>query len=218
MNALLKLSSLTASLVLFASTLPASEQDRVEQAASIIARFRALPEQGIPARVLNEAYGLAILTVTKAGFIWTGKYGEGVVIARTAEGWSGPAFIKTAGAGFGPQIGGSVTELVLVLNTPAAVKSFSTGTKLQLGGSLSVAAGPVGRSADAGVTTRAAVFAYSISQGLFAGVSLEGTVIEMNPKSNARYYAPARPVSAPLILSGQVAPPEGAEVLLRELR
>src|SRR4051812_11408223 len=116
MNAFLKLSCLGAAMALFTSTTFASEQDRVDQAASIVARFRAMPEQGIPPAVLNQAYGLAILTVTKAGFIWSGKYGEGVVIARVGQGWSGPAFIKTAGAGFGAQIGGSVTQFVLVLN------------------------------------------------------------------------------------------------------
>lgn len=218
MNALLKLSCIGAALALFTSTTFASEQDRVDQAAAIIAKFRSMPERSIPREVLRDARGLAILTVTKAGFIWSGKYGEGVVVARVGRGWSGPAFIKTAGAGFGAQIGGSVTQFVLVLNTPAAVKAFSSGTNVQLGGALSVAAGPVGRSAEAGVTPKAAVFSYSISQGLFAGVSLEGTVVEMNPKSNARYYYPASPVSAPLILRGEVPPPPGADVLLRELR
>jgi SH3 domain-containing YSC84-like protein 1 len=218
MKALLKSSCLIVSLLLLSSALPASEQDRVDQAAAIVARFRSMPERGIPPAVLSHAYGLAILNVVKAGFIWSGKYGEGVVIARVGRGWSGPSFIKTAGAGFGPQIGGQVTEFVLVLNTPAAVRAFSEGTNVQLGGSLSVAAGPVGRAAEAGVTTKAAVYSYSISQGLFAGASLEGAVIEMNHRANVRYYHPANPVSAPLILSGQIPPPTGASVLLRELR
>jgi lipid-binding SYLF domain-containing protein len=219
MNSLLKFSCVLSALALTASALPAAtDQERVDQAASIIQRFRALPENSIPQAVLNEAHGLAILTVVKAGFIWSGKFGEGVVIARNGSGWSGPSFIRTAGAGFGPQIGGQVTEFVLVLNTPDAVKAFSEGTNVQLGGALSVAAGPVGRSAEAGVTTRAAVYSYSISQGLFAGVSLEGTVIEMNHKANARYYAPARPVTARLILNGTIAPPPGASVLIRRLQ
>jgi len=217
MNTLHKISLMLAMLAMTAATSPAaSDQERVEQAASIIQRFRALPENSIPAAVLNEARGLAILTVVKAGFIWSGKFGEGVVVSRVGKGWSGPAFIRTAGAGFGAQIGGQVTEFVLVLNTPEAVKAFSTGTNVQLGGALSVAAGPVGRSAEAGVTTRAAVYSYSISQGLFAGVSLEGTVIEMNNKANTRYYG--QPVTPRMILNGSVPPPAGASVLLRRLR
>ena len=80
------------------------------------------------------------------------------------------SFVRTGGAGFGPQIGGEVTELVLVLNTPEAVKAFSHGGNVQLGGELSVAAGPYGRTADADVMPKAAVYAYSRSQGLFAGV------------------------------------------------
>jgi lipid-binding SYLF domain-containing protein len=216
MKTLLKLSCLIASLALFSPILSAAEQDRVDQAAAIVARFRSMPERGIPNVVLRHAYGLAILNVVKAGFIWSGRYGEGVVVARVGRGWSGPAFVKTAGVGFGAQIGGQVTEIVLVLNTPQAVRSFSSGTNVQLGGALSVAAGPVGRAAEADVTPRAAVYSYSVSQGLFAGVSLEGTVIEMNPRSNARYYGVR--TSAAAILNGQVAPPHGARVLLRELR
>jgi lipid-binding SYLF domain-containing protein len=215
MKLVLKFSCVLAAFALVTPLLQATEQERVDQAASIIQRFKALPENSIPAAVLNEARGLAILTVVKAGFIWSGKFGDGVVVARLGKGWSGPAFIRTAGAGFGAQIGGQVTEFVLVLNTPDAVKAFSEGTNVQLGGALSVAAGPVGRAAEAGVTTRAAVYSYSISQGLFAGVSLEGTVIEMNRKANARYYAPASPVTPRLILSGQIPPPPGAGVLLR---
>ncbi len=220
MNSLLKFSCVLSALALTASALPAAtDQERVDQAASIIQRFRALPENSIPAAVLNEAHGLAILTVVKAGFIWTGKFGEGVVIARNGSGWSGPSFIRTAGAGFGPQIGGQVTEFVLVLNTPDAVKAFSRrertcswAVRFERGGRHR--AWDVLR--EAGVTTRAAVYSYSVSQGLFAGVSLEGTVIEMNHKANARYYFTGTACeSAHLILNGTIPqPPEGAEVLL----
>ena len=137
---------------------------------------------------MRDAKGLAILTVTKGGFIWSVKGGHGIVIARTRNGWSGPSFIRTGGVGFGAQIGGEVTEYVLVLNTPEAVRAFSQNANVELGGALSVAAGPVGREAEAGVTPRASVYSYSRSQGLFAGASLEGTVIAANKKANQNYY------------------------------
>jgi lipid-binding SYLF domain-containing protein len=88
-----------------------------------------------------------------------------------------PAFICTGGIGFGAQIGASVTKFVLVLNTPEAIQAFARETKLRLGGGLSVTADPVGRSAEAGLTPTAALYACSRSQGLFARVSLEDSVI-----------------------------------------
>src|SRR2546430_14399808 len=82
----------------------ATEQDTVDRSAVIIREFRHMPERGIPSRILRRARGLAIISVVKAGFIFSGKAGEGVVVARTKRGWSGPSFIGTGGAGWGPQI------------------------------------------------------------------------------------------------------------------
>jgi lipid-binding SYLF domain-containing protein len=93
-------------LTLAPFALQADEQDQVNQAATIMAHFKALPEKGIPSDILRNAKGFAILTIAKGGFVFSGKIGEGVVVARTEEGWSGPSFIRTGGAGFGPQIGG----------------------------------------------------------------------------------------------------------------
>jgi lipid-binding SYLF domain-containing protein len=178
-------------------------------------RFRSMPEREIPREVMRDARGLAILTVAKAGFIWSGKGGDGVVVARTKNGWSGPSFIRTGGVGFGPQIGGQVSEIVLVLNTPEAVRAFAQDTNVQLGGALSVAAGPMGRTAEAGVTPKAAIYAYSRSQGLFAGLSLEGTLISTDKAANSRYYQ--GPISASAILSGKTRMPASAKQLLGSL-
>jgi lipid-binding SYLF domain-containing protein len=89
--------------------------------------FQKISEQAIPTAVLRDARGLAILTVTKAGFIVSGRGGKGIVIARTANGWSDPSAIGTGGVGFGFQAGAQVSEVVIVLNTPAAVEVFSQG-------------------------------------------------------------------------------------------
>lgn len=167
-----------------------------------------MPEKGLPLSIIRHAKGLAIMSVIKAGFIFSGKAGEGVVIARTGRGWSGPSFIGTGGAGWGLQIGGEVTDFVIVLNNEAAVRAFARGGNVNLGGDASVAAGPVGRTGEAGVTPQAAIYTYSKSKGLFAGVSLEGAVIATRQEANARYYN--RPVSTSDILHGRVAPPPGS--------
>lgn len=189
----------------------ATEQEVVNQSATILRDFRRIPEKGIPARVLRHARGLAILTVVKVGFGISGKGGQGVVVARTGPGWSGPSFVGTGGAGWGPQIGAQVTDFVFVLNSNAAVRAFSRDGNVTLGADASAAAGPVGRDAHVGVTPTAAIYTYSRSKGLFAGASLEGAVIATQKTANTRYYG--RPVRAINILAGRVAPPAKAHVL-----
>ena len=192
----------------------ASVQDDVDQAVTIIERFQAIPEKAIPDSVLRNAKGLAILTVTKAGFI-VGRGGIGIVVARTGNGWSGPSAIGTGGLGVGFQAGVEITEFVIVLNTQEAVDAFAKESNVTLGANLSAAVGPVGRTAEANVALQAAMYTYSISQGLFAGVSLEGAVIATRDEANAEYYG--KPVNAKDILAGKVRPPAGARKLLEVL-
>jgi len=202
-------------ILLGVSPVYASMQGDVDQAATIIQRFQAVPEKAIPQAVLKDARGLAIMTVIKAGFGFSGRGGKGVVVARTSNGWSGPSAIGTGGAGFGFQIGAQVTEFVMILNTDAAVQAFSRDVNVTLGGDISVAAGPIGRHAEAAITPIAAIYTYSRSQGLFAGVSLEGTVIGTRNDTNAEYYG--RRVTPEEILSGKVPPPPGATRLVQVL-
>jgi lipid-binding SYLF domain-containing protein len=193
------------------ATVRASEQETVDRCASIIREFRQMPEKSIPRGVLRDARGVAIMTVVKAGFIFSGKGGKGVVVARTTNGWSGPSFIATGGAGWGAQIGAEVTDFVFVLNNKDAVRAFSKGGNVTLGVDASVAAGPVGRDAQVAVTPRAAIYTYSRTKGLFAGISLEGAVLATQKDENARYYG--RPVTAAEILFGRIKPPPGASRL-----
>src|SRR5438552_9808070 len=145
-------------LSLTLATLNADEQGTVDKSAATIRDFRSMPERGIPRSVLRGAKGLAIMSVIKAGFIFSGKGGKGVVVARTEHGWSGPSFIATGGAGWGPQIGAEVTDFVFVLNNDAAVRAFSRGGNVTLGVDASITAGPVGRDAQAGVAPTAAIY------------------------------------------------------------
>ena len=193
----------------------ATEQDTVNRCAAIISQFQQMPEQAIPRDVLRQAKGLAIMSVVKAGFIFSAKGGQGIVVARTPRGWSGPSFIATGGGGWGLQAGAQVTDFVIVLNSDAAVQAFSRGGNVTIGVDLSAAAGPVGRTAAGAVMPRAAVYNYSRSKGLFVGVSLEGAVIGTQRQSNFNYYE--KLVRADSILSGVTNPPPGAAALRRAL-
>lgn len=214
--------SLVAAVVAFALTVPvawaedAELQTQVEQAHTILNQFRKIPEKAIPDAVLRQAKGLAFLTIFRAGFIFSGSGGKGVVVARNDDGsWTGPSFIGTGGAGFGFQIGAQVSEFVMVLNTPEAVAAFAEGGNVSIGAQVSAAAGPVGRSLGAEVLPQAAVYTYSRAQGLFGGVSLDGTVIVTRKEANNTYYG--RDVSADAILTGKVEAPAGAAKLRADL-
>jgi SH3 domain-containing YSC84-like protein 1 len=192
----------------------ATEQQLVDESANTLRAFYEMPERQIPARILSNARGVAIIRVFKGGFIFSGKGGQGVLVARTSNGWSGPSFIGLGGAGWGLQAGGEMTDFIFVLNNDRAVRAFSRDGNLKLGADLSAAAGPWGRDLQGAVTTTAAVYTYSRSKGLFAGASLEGAVIATQKTANDRYYGQSAPARA--ILAGDIPPPQGAE-RLREL-
>ena len=193
----------------------ADMQDDINQAVSVLERFQEIPETAVPDVIMREAKGLAILTLTKAGFVFTGRGGSGIVVARTEKGWSGPSAIGAGGMGFGFQAGAQVSELVIVLNTPDAVVAFAKGGNVTLGGAMSLATGPVGRDLEGSMALGAVMYTYSRSQGLYAGVSLEGTVVYTRDEANAEFYG--KPVQAREILSGSVTPPAGAQKLLKFL-
>jgi lipid-binding SYLF domain-containing protein len=199
-------------LCVAASAARADMEADIDRAVSIIERFSEIPESAIPPAVLRDAKGVAILTMTKVGFVLSGRGGTGVVVARTEKGWSAPSAIGTGGIGLGFQAGLQVSEYVFILNTQEAVNSFAKGNNVTVGGNLSAAIGPLGRSAEAAITPQAAIYTYSRSQGIFAGVSLEGTVIATRYQANEDYYG--KPIFPSDILSGEVKPPESAQKLI----
>ena len=190
-------------------------QDDIDRATIIIREFKEMPETSIPRSVLQNAKGLGVITMIKGGFIFSGRIGSGLVVAKLEKGWSAPSAIGVAGAGFGLQVGAEVTDFVIVLNTQNAVDAFSRGGNVTLGANLSVAAGPVGRTAEGAVMPLAAIYSYSRSQGLFAGVSLEGTIIGERSGANKRFYK--KSVSAADLLSGKIPSPESAKPLYKVL-
>lgn len=161
-----------------------------------------------------------MITVFKAGFLGSGRFGSGLVVARLGDGsWSAPSAIGTVGGGFGGQIGFELTDFVFILNDSAAVKTFAQLGSITLGGNLSIAAGPVGRNAEAAGAASlkgvSGVFAYSKTKGLFAGVSLEGSVIIERRDANEKLYG--RSIKAAEILRGGIPPPPAADPLMAVL-
>ncbi|KAG0174175.1 hypothetical protein DFQ30_005644 [Apophysomyces sp. BC1015] len=172
----------------------------------------------IPVSVIKEAKGLAIFTVAKAGFVWSVRAGSGLVVARLPSGkWSPPSMLATGGMGFGPQVGADITDFVLILNSEDAVTAFSKGGNMTLGGNISVSAGPLGAGGEASVTgditsaKMAHTFSYSKSKGVFAGMSIEGTVLIELSKANTTFYG--QPIKAEQLLKGAIEPPKEAKVL-----
>ena len=156
----------------------------------------------------------------KAGFLGSARFGSGLVVSRLHDGsWSAPSAIATAGAGFGGQIGLELTDFVFILNDASAVKTFAQAGSLTLGGNVSIAAGPVGRNAEAAgaasLKSVAGVFSYSKTKGLFAGVSLEGSAIIERRDANERLYGTR--YTAQQLLSGSVRPPSQAAPLMNVL-
>ena len=148
------------------------------------------------------------------------RFGSGIIVARLADGsWSAPSAVGTAGGGFGGQIGFELTDFVFILNDYAAVRTFSQQASITLGGNVSIAAGPVGRNAEAAGAASlkgvAGVFSYSKTKGLFAGVSLEGSVLIERRDANEKLYNGK--ITARQLLEGAIPPPPAAEPLMRVL-
>ncbi|OCH91303.1 DUF500-domain-containing protein [Obba rivulosa] len=207
------------------SPLPQSLSKECEKAAKIFKSFVDSGNNGldgvIPRSVLENARGFAIFTVFKAGFLFSARAGSGVVIAKLEDGsWSAPSAIGCAGLGVGGQVGAEMTDFLVVLNSPSAVKSFMAAGSLTLGGNLSVAVGPLGRNGEAIGSVNssgklAAMYSYSKTRGLFGGVSIEGTVIVERQDANAQAYR--QDVTVKSLLSGAISPPEWAMPLIRTL-
>lgn len=202
-----------------------SMEEEIYKSTNVLRNYcqigRLKQERSIPQSVLKGAIGLAILTVAKAGMILTYKVGSGLVIARRANGsWSAPSAIVSCGLGWGPQMGGELTDFVIVLRNYQAVRAFSSRIHLSFGAGLSAAAGFLGRAAEAdlraGNAGFAACYTYSCSKGAFIGLSLEGNIVSTRADTNLRFYG--EPNLKPIdILLGSVESPRAAAPLYTAL-
>jgi lipid-binding SYLF domain-containing protein len=206
-----------ASLLSLPARAETGEEATINKAMTVLRDLQAIPDTKIPDLLMSKAEGLIILPANvKVGLIFGARFGNGVMLVRNEDrSWSNPVFVSTGGGSWGFQAGGQVSDIVLVFTTRDSVEGITDG-KLTLGADASVAAGPVGRTAMAGtsVTFDAEVYAYSKSQGLFAGVSLEGNGIFIGKKANKRFYGDE---SAANILASKEAPPAPAPALVAEV-
>lgn len=188
---------------------------RLQSSVDVIHAIMATPDKGIPEEVLSNAKCILVVpNLIKGGFIFGGKHGRGVATCRTAEGWSAPAFVSIGGGSWGLQIGVEGVDLVmLVMNEQGFQHLLSS--KFELTGEGSVAAGPVGRHASAGTDWKmnTEMLTYSRSKGVFAGLTLEGAVVEQDNDSTHAIYG--KHMLFRSILSGKVATPHSADAFLR---
>lgn len=184
------------------------EQNLVRDAATVLGDITRVPERGIPTSLLQEAQAIMIFPdVFKAGFIIGGRHGHGVVLVRNEQGlWGYPVLLTISGGSIGGQIGVQATDLVLMFKTRRGVESLLRSKNLTVGADLSVAAGPVGRSLEAGTDTafRTEILSYSRSRGLFAGIAVDGSKVKVDHAANTAFYGkPAPPVE--VVLDGRLA-------------
>jgi lipid-binding SYLF domain-containing protein len=172
---------------------PASKpgEERIERAIEVVKDLASLSEEGIPAKLLEKAQGIAIFPgVVKAAWGIGGQYGRGIVVVRKEDGrWSNPLFINLIGGSFGWQIGVQKADLVLVFKNRRGVENIASN-KITLGADMSVSAGPVGRSAEAStdIEMEAEIYSYSKSKGLFAGIALKGGTLRVDQEANSAFY------------------------------
>jgi len=168
-----------------------AETDRVAEATHVLTEVMGIPENSIPEDLMARAHGIAVIPhVVKGAFGIGGQWGKGVMSQRHENGkWSPPAYVDIGGGSFGFQLGVQATDLVLIFTDEDGLKGLLKG-KLKLGADASATAGPVGRKAEVGtdILLRSAVFAYSRSKGLFAGISLDGSVISIDDSANRKIY------------------------------
>ena len=198
----------------WAGTAREDSVERLQKSVDVIHEVMATPDKGIPEEVLNDAKCILVVpNLIKGGFIFGGKHGRGVATCRTAEGWSAPAFVSVGGGSAGLQIGVEGVDLVmLVMNDQGFQHLLSS--KFELTGEGSVAAGPVGRHASAGTDWKmnTEVLTYSRSKGVFAGLTLEGAVVEQDNDSTGAIYG--KNMKFRNILSGKVATPKSADAFI----
>ncbi len=193
------------------------ETRRAHNAVNVLNEIMRAPDKRIPSDMLSQAYAIAVIPdVIKAGFVIGGRHGLGLISVKNADGiWSNPSFISMTGGSIGFQAGVQSTDVILVFRTQRGVDSIIHG-KFTLGADASVAAGPVGREANASTDAqlKAEIYSYSRSRGLFAGVALDGSVLAIDHDANGSVYG--EDVTPRRIFSGGISKVPSAVVDFRD--
>jgi lipid-binding SYLF domain-containing protein len=197
-----------------------NEIKRVNNATEVLQEIMAIPEKGVPPSLFRDLYGIAVFPkMLKVSLVAGGRYGKGLMVTHTGDGvWSSPVFVELIGGSVGFQIGVQSTDVILVFKSKKSIDGIVKG-KFTMGADAAVAAGPVGREvgAETDAALKAEIYSYSRSRGLFAGVSLEGSGLQIDDKSNASYYAKPG-ITAQDILDGKVPEvPDSAKKFAAEL-
>jgi len=197
-----------------ACTLPVQAADdkekadeRVKESVDVLTEMSGAPDKGVPASVLQKASCIVVIpALKKGGFIVTAQYGSGYATCRTGKGWSAPLGMKMEGGGVGLQAGGSAVDIILLVMNQKGMDRL-TGSKFTLGGEASIAAGPVGRDAQAmtDATMKAEILSYSRARGVFGGISLKGSTLRPDDDTNQALYG--KSVDAKAVLHGEVPTP-----------
>jgi SH3 domain-containing YSC84-like protein 1 len=190
-------------------------ENRLQSSVEIVHAIMSTPDKGIPEEVLSGSKCILVIPhLIKGGFIFGAKHGRGVATCRTADGWSAPAFVSVGGGSWGLQIGVEGVDLIMLVMNDRGLQHLLS-SKFELTGEGSVAAGPVGRHTSAGtdILLNTEVLTYSRSKGVFAGLTLEGAVVEQDNDSTHAIYG--RHMMFRSILSGKVPAPASTEAFLR---
>ncbi len=199
----------------FAGSAREDSVDRLQNSVDVLHAIMSTPDKGIPEEVLSSAKCILVVPdLIKGGFIFGAKHGRGVATCRTAEGWSAPAFVSVGGGSWGLQIGVEGVDLVMLVMNDRGLQHLLS-SKFELTGEGSVAAGPVGRHASAGTDWKmnTEMLTYSRSKGVFAGLTLEGAVVEQDNDSTLAIYGSDKRFRN--ILSGRVATPRSADAFIK---
>ncbi len=170
----------------------AEQRAKIENASSVFRNALDVSEGGIPKEVFKRAQGVAVIPgLVKGAFVAGGRYGDGVLVVKMdKDTWSSPAFISLTGASLGAQAGVEVSDLILVFNNQKAVNAMKDG-KLEFGADAALVAGPMGGKGEwsGDAQADADVYAYTRNaRGIFAGVSLRGSVMQFDDSANASFY------------------------------
>jgi lipid-binding SYLF domain-containing protein len=195
-----------------------TETDRLVEAARVLEEVLSAPDKGVPEAIIEKAQAVVVIPSTVKGALLIGaQRGKGVMSARSASGWSAPAFVTLTGGSVGLQIGGQATDIVLVVVNERGIENLAQNT-FKIGGDASVAAGPVGREATASTDYKlqAQILSYSRSRGLFAGVSLAGSTIRADRNANEKIYGVGYSTKN-IVVERKVEPTAAAEAWLKVL-
>src|SRR5271169_337391 len=189
--------------------------DRMQKSVDVLTEIMSTPDKGIPEEVLHGSKCIVVVpNLIKGGFVFGGKHGRGVASCRTSEGWSAPAFVSVGGGSWGLQIGVEGVDLIMLVMNDRGLQHMLS-SKFELTGEGSVAAGPVGRHTSAGtdILLNTEVLTYSRSKGVFAGLTLEGAVIEQDNDSTRAIYGHHMMFRS--ILSGKASTPASAGAFVK---